>query len=114
MCGYCTYWGGCEEREGHVFERDAEDAVMAMWEVVPADLAEPCRKANVVWARYMVEYYLRSLGYSLHKIAGLFKRDHSTVVHSVKEVKKMLSAPRLYQDEAKIWNEFQEKLSLNK
>lgn len=114
MCQYCTFWGGCEVRKPHVFEEDAEVAVREMGEVVPYDLYEPCRKANVVWARYMVEYYLRTLGYSLSKIGSLFRRDHSTVVHSVKEVKKMLDAPVMYQEEVKIWNKFKERLSLTK
>jgi chromosomal replication initiation ATPase DnaA len=106
--------GGCENRKAHLFEKDAEAAVESMGEVVPYDLYQPCRKANIVWARYMVEYYLRSLGYSLHKVAKLFSRDHATVVHSVKEVDKMLRAPKMYPEETKIWNKFQEKLSLKK
>lgn len=114
LCIYCTFWGGCESREREVFELDAEEAVEKMNEIVPEDLFSPCRRANIVWARYMVEYYLRMLGYSLNKIGGLFNRDHSTVVHSVKEVKKMLKAPALYREEAKIWSKFQEKLYLDK
>ena len=101
-------------RKPHIFESDASEAVTTMGEIIPFDLSNPCRKTNIVWARYMVEYYLRSLGYSLSKISSLFRRDHSTVVHSVKEVEKMLESPNFYQDETKIWNEFQERLSLKK
>lgn len=86
-------------------------AVESMGAVVPYDLFEPCRKSNIVWARYMVEYYLRSLGHSLSKIGSLFKRDHSTVMHSVHEVEKMLDNPRMYPEETKVWEEFQKQLN---
>ena len=114
-CEYCSYFDGCETRapkSATAFELDSKAAVDAMSEIVPFDLANPCRHSNIVWARYMVEYYLRSLGYSLNRIGSLFKRDHTTVMHSVREVEKMLQTPAFYEKEAKVWDEFNQKLSL--
>lgn len=114
QCEFCSYFGGCEERVAAVgvrFESDAKKALEAMEEVVPDDLVHPCRHTNVVWARYIVEYYLRSLGYSLSKISRIFHRgSHSSVVKSEREVERMLQFPAYYENEYKIWEKFQENL----
>lgn len=113
-CKYCSYFGGCEERvteRERKFEIDKTNALNAMGEIIPDDLVHPCRRTNVVWARYMVEYYLHSLGYSLKKVARVFHRgSHASVVKSEREVSRMLEFPDYFEEESKMWARFQENL----
>lgn len=49
------------------------------------------RKRHVIQARFEVFYRLRvDLNFSYNKIAGLMKKDHSTIIHGVNKVKRKL------------------------
>lgn len=79
--------------------------------IVGKDILRRSRKSDVVWARYMVAYVLRTDGYSLHVIGRSLGLSHSLVVYAVKNVEKMLQYPNMYPIEREIWMEFQKSLS---
>jgi len=43
------------------------------------------RKREKVYARYVISRYLRNKGWTLQKIGGLLNRDHSNIVHGLKQ-----------------------------
>jgi len=53
------------------------------------DLKSKCRKRELVFMRYVLYKYLRSLGLSFDSIGKYFNRDHSTVIHGIKEYNLM-------------------------
>jgi chromosomal replication initiator protein len=64
-----------------------QDAVCAVFSVRRSDLLSSSRATKVVRARQMGMYMARELtGMSLAEISRAFKRDHSTVAHSIRAV----------------------------
>ena len=43
------------------------------------------RKREKVYARYVISRYLRNKGWTLQKIGGVLNRDHSNIVHGLKQ-----------------------------
>lgn len=66
-------------------------AVAAHHRVDASEILSMSRKRHVVQARFEVFYRLRvDLNLSYPKIAWLMKKDHTTILHGVNRVKKML------------------------
>ena len=95
---------------GYSYE-SAERCIEMMSEVVGTDILVRSRDKILVYARYMVAYYLREFGFSYHEIGNFLNMNHATIIHGVKMIKEMLSYPQMYQEETKIWQKF---LSLQK
>ncbi|MEM7782327.1 MAG: helix-turn-helix domain-containing protein, partial [Planctomycetota bacterium] len=64
--------------------------------VEPSDMVGHCRQQSIVLARNIAIYLTRVLlNFSFQKIGKSFgNRDHSTVMHSYRKIKKMLSDNR--------------------
>ena len=66
-------------------------AVAAHHRVDPSEIMGSCRKRHVTQARFEVFYRLRvDLNLSYSKIAGLMKKDHTTIMHGVNKMREML------------------------
>ena len=66
-------------------------AVAAHHRVDASEILSVSRKRHVAQARFEVFYRLRvDLNLSYTKIAGLMRRDHSTIIHGVSRVRAML------------------------
>lgn len=116
-CEFCSYRGGCEKYHPERAlnpESDAAYYVGIMSDIVGADILVRSRDHRMVWARNIVAYQMRLRGHSLYSVGRCLGLNHSTVVHCTKSVKDMLFLPSMYPDEIKIWQKFQEKLSLQK
>lgn len=57
--------------------------------------------------RAFVAYKLREEGYTYSDIGKMLQRDHSTVMHLCNIMRDMLSVPMAYQDEMKMYREFE-------
>ena len=110
QCKYCNYVG-CERHPDRIKDKRANRYVKLMSDIVGANILLKSRKQILVWARNMVAYQLRLDGYSLPAIGRLLDLDHSTVVHCEQQVRRMLLAPSMYEDEAEVWEEFQKQLN---
>ena len=110
QCKYCNYVG-CERHPDRIKDKSANRYVKLMSDIVGANILLKSRKQMLVWARNMVAYQLRLDGYSLQAIGRLLDLDHSTVVHCEQQVRRMLLAPSMYEDEAEVWEEFQKQLN---
>jgi chromosomal replication initiator protein len=79
------------------YERIAPEKTIAIcckyYSVSLDDLMRPNRRREVVVCRHMLMYILREIyQMSLDAIARILgKRDHSTVVHGLKTIKKLMS-----------------------
>lgn len=66
-------------------------AVAAYHNVDVPEILGRSRKRHVIQARFEVFYRLRvDLNFSYTKIAGLMKKDHSTVLHGVNKLRAMI------------------------
>lgn len=66
-------------------------AVAAYHKVDPSEILSASRKRHVTQARFEVFYRLRvDLNMSYQKIAGLMKKDHTTILHGVNKMREML------------------------
>lgn len=114
-CEYCSYRGGCEKYPKGVMKEDvrvvAERYVRVMTDIVGQDILKT-RRLLPVWARNMVAYQMRQEGYPVVAVGDCLGLNHSTITHCAGRVRDMLSHPRLYTQEIRIWNRFKEALSL--
>lgn len=56
-------------------------------------LQSPTRKGEIVFARQICQWFLmRKCGLTCTHVAGLFLRDHSSILHSLTVVENMLKA----------------------
>lgn len=115
-CEFCCYRGGCERYPDGKEKEDvtvvARRYIAIMSEIVGQDILVRTRSTLLVWARNLVAYQLRQEGYTVETVGACIGLDHSTVTHCQGRVRDMLSHPRLYARETRIWQEFKEKLSL--
>jgi hypothetical protein len=66
-------------------------AVAAYHRIDPSEILGTSRKRHVAQARFEVFYRLRvDLNLSYSKIAGLMKKDHTTILHGVNRMREML------------------------
>jgi chromosomal replication initiator protein len=67
------------------------DTSAQVYGVIPKELLEQTRRANVVIPRQIAMYLLRTdMSLSFPSIGKLFNRDHTTVIHACNKVKKMI------------------------
>lgn len=59
--------------------------------IKPETLTSKGRKAEVVQARIIVSTRLREAGFSLKKIGKVFGKDHTTIIHYLKENERRIS-----------------------
>ena len=55
------------------------------------EILTECRKSELVTARQVYFFYLKTIGYTLHEIGRIFDKDHSTVYYGIGKVKDWLS-----------------------
>lgn len=91
-------------------DRSAE-YIRVMSGLVGEDILAPGRRVSLSWPRYMVMYQLRLDGLTLAAIGACFGKDHSTVSHAVRVVGDMLTMPRMFPDETRLWRQFQNIIS---
>lgn len=106
-CEYCTFRGGCEK---YPVTRDILEVLSdyggKMTQVLCQDIWSPSRRSELVWGRYLVMYRLHLDGYSKSRIGKVMGMDHTTVMHGINQVTKMLQMPNMYPEEMKIWTKF--------
>jgi len=70
---------------------------------------EEGRKKEDVLIRLFTAYRLRKEGYSFEAIGEVVGRDHSTIIHYVRnKMPAMLSYPNIYRDELEVYNKMNE------
>ena len=108
-CEYCCYLGGCEEYDPvydkRVF-RKAERYISLMNDILGCDIMGRSRSQEMVWGRNIVMYMLRRDGFIYSDIGEALNKNHSTVIHAVRQVEDMLRYPRIYEEEYGIWKRF--------
>lgn len=79
------WWDTNNEREGDVFVREIIAEVADEYLIFPSDIVGYRRVSNIVQARQKAMWRARrETNSSYLKLARIFKRDHSTVIYSVK------------------------------
>jgi chromosomal replication initiation ATPase DnaA len=68
------------------------EAVAAEHGVLPSELRGPSRFAQFIEPRRRVWAELRERGYSLSQIGRFFGRDHTTIMHGIREYQKSQEA----------------------
>lgn len=114
MCGCCTLRGYCSERTKPIADVDevGETYVKIMSDILGVSPLLMSRKKDLVWGRNAIAYQLCQDGFSQKEIASVVHKNRVTVVHCIQMMELALRNPRQYYSEMKIWNKFQEKLSL--
>jgi chromosomal replication initiator protein len=71
------------------------DAVCDFYKVTRPQIKERCRKREIIQARFVASYFLRTYTkLTLKEIAGYFGKgmtDHTTVMHAIASIKNQLS-----------------------
>ena len=79
------WWDKNTEREGDVFIRDIIAEVADEFQLFPSDIVSHKRRSKIVAARHKAMWRARQeTDASFLKLARIFKRDHSTVIHGVR------------------------------
>lgn len=116
-CQYCSYILGCEKRlvnGKRIGESEyLEEYLMAMSAEVGANILEKSRRARIVWGRYLLAYQLSLDGFSDKSIGNMVGLDRTTVIHAMKEVKKMIKSPWMYPSETEMWINFKTRINQN-
>ena len=68
------------------------------------------REFGFVLARRMIVYQMRTEGYSLMEIGRHLVRHHASVYQLQRKMEDVLKYPKMFSDETRMWNEFQEKI----
>ena len=80
-----AWWDKNTEREGDVFIRDIIAEVADEFKVFPSDIIAHKKKPKYVNARHKAMWRARQeTDASFLKLARIFKRDHTTVIHGVR------------------------------
>ena len=87
-----------------------EEYVRVMSDLAGVDVMSNTRREPVSWPRYMVMYQMRKDGLTFKRIGDFFGKNHATVVHGVGVVKDMLTMPRMYPTEIRLWQQFQKSI----
>ena len=79
------WWDRSTEREGDVFIRDIIAEVADEFQLFPSDIVSHKRRSKIVKARQKAMWRARQeTDASYLKLARIFKRDHTTVIHGVR------------------------------
>ena len=80
-----AWWDKATEREGDVFIRDIIAEVADEFQLFPSDIVSHKRRSKIVKARHKAMWRARQeTDASFLKLARIFKRDHTTVIHGVR------------------------------
>lgn len=63
---------------------------------------------QLVIGRMMIAYQMREEGYKLKEIGRCLGRHHASILQLVKSMQNVLDYPRLFRNETKCWQRFQE------
>jgi hypothetical protein len=116
LCGCCTLRGVCDVR--FIPKNDAMDVgskyIKIVKDVIGVNPLEKTRKREAVWGRNVVAYQLCIDGFIQKDIATVIGKNRVTVVHCIQMMNEALKSPNQYKWEYDIWQQFKERLSLNK
>ena len=80
-----AWWDDLTEREQELFIRDIIAEVADEFKVFPSDIIAHKKKPKYVSARHKAMWRARTeTDASYLKLARIFKRDHTTVIHGVR------------------------------
>lgn len=80
-----AWWDKNTERDGDVFIRDIIAEVADEFQLFPSDIVSHKRRSKIVKARHKAMWRARQeTDASYLKLARIFKRDHTTVIHGVR------------------------------
>ena len=80
-----AWWDRNTERDGDVFIRDIIAEVADEFQLFPSDIVSHKRRSKIVKARHKAMWRARQeTDASYLKLARIFKRDHTTVIHGVR------------------------------
>jgi len=80
-----AWWDRATEKEGDVFIRDIIAEVADEFQLFPSDIVSHKRRSKIVKARHKAMWRARQeTDASYLKLARIFKRDHTTVIHGVR------------------------------
>jgi chromosomal replication initiation ATPase DnaA len=80
-----SWWDKATEKEGDVFIREIIAEVADEFKVFPSDIIAHKKKPKYVSARHKAMWRARTeTDASYLKLARIFKRDHTTVIHGVR------------------------------
>lgn len=66
--------------------------VAAFYGMSNAEIRGKCRKKELVKARWLAMYFIRSkTDFTLNTIGDLFGRDHTTVIHALRTINDIMS-----------------------
>lgn len=74
-----------------------QNLVAASYGIDPSAMTKPMKRRSCSGPRQIAMYLVRTVDHkSLPKIGELFHRDHSTVVHAIKQVQARMAADPMY------------------
>ena len=82
----------------------------AATDLVGKGILSSSRLRELVIGRMMIVYQLRTEGYSLKAIGRYLIRHQASVYQLQKRMEDVLKYPKIFSDEIRMWNEFQEKI----
>lgn len=82
----------------------------AATDIVGKGILSSSRLRGKVVGRMMIVYQMRTEGYSLKSIGRYLIRHHASVYQLQKRMEDVLKYPKIFPDEIRMWNEFQEKI----
>ena len=67
------------------------EKVAAFYGISNADIRGKCRKKDLVKARWIAMYFIRTkTDFTLKTIGDMFGRDHTTVIHALETIKDIM------------------------
>lgn len=76
---------------------DAIRSVCQIYDITPDDIYSHNRQQHIVYARHTFNYICRkTLRMSFESIARIINRDHSTVIHSVRQTQDLIEYDRQF------------------
>ena len=82
----------------------------AATDIVGKGILSSSRLREKVVGRMMIVYQMRTEGYSLKAIGRYLIRHHASVYQLQKRMEDVLKYPKIFSDEIRMWNEFQENI----
>lgn len=75
------------------------DLICTFYKVTFDDIKSKSRKRNVVMARQLICYFIyEHTKLTLHKVAEMINRNHSTIIYSKDVVKELCFSDKLYME----------------